>query len=329
MIWDIIFLAIGIFLVIKGADLFVDSGSEIGKVFRISEMLLGLTLVAFGTSLPELIISLNAAQNESNGITLGNILGSNMFNVCMILGIVAIIKPISFSKNTVRKDMYMNFLSAAVLFIMVIDVALNNGNTNMISRSEGIILIILFMVFMYYNLYDFEGYFKNRKKSEETEFRLKLKDMDKLGKNILLMILGIAMLFFGGDMVVDSVTDASSRLNISETFIAILIVSVGTSLPEIVTSITAIKKGKQDIAVGNIIGSNIFNILLVLGLSSIIFPMALPNQTLIVDTFMVLATSCILILFAKNHGKYEVGRLEGALLVALYALYTVFVIFRK
>lgn len=329
MIWDILLLIFGIFLLIKGSDWFVDSGSEIGKIFKISEILLGLTLVAFGTSLPELIIAITGAQSGSTGVVIGNILGTNMVNVSGILAIICIIKPMKFLRETVRKDMYMSFLTAIVMVVIVSDVFLTNASVNMISRSDGIIFLLLFGVFMYYTLYEYIDYIKERKKNRNTEVKLKLRDIDHIVKNILFMILGLTMVYFGGDFVVDAVSNLAYKMHISEVFIAILVVAIGTSLPEVFTSIAAIKKGKPNIALGNLIGSTMFNTLFVLGTASIIHPIELPTDTLIVDAMVFAAVCMILVIFTKKNGKYELSRTEGVCLLSIYIAYISFVIIRK
>lgn len=320
-------LILGIILLIKGSDLFVDSGSRIGKILNISEILLGMTIVSFGTSLPELIVAINGAQTGSNGVVIGNIIGTNIFNVCAILAILCIIKPIKFLKETVRKDMYMSLLSTVVLFVLMADRIFDGGvGANIINRADGIILLLFFGVFIYYSLYH---YVENRHEKQKEEVKLKLKDIDELTKKILFMMLGIAMVFIGGDIAVDSVVKLASALHISETFIAIMVLAIGTSLPEIFTSIAAVKKHKNEMAIGNLIGSSIFNILFVLGTSSLIHPIALPMDSLLVDTALFAVVSAMLIMFARNKGKYEMSKLEGYCLLAIYATYVLYVIIRK
>lgn len=320
-------LILGIILLIKGSDLFVDSGSRIGKILNISEILLGMTIVSFGTSLPELIVAINGAQTGSNGVVIGNIIGTNIFNVCAILGVLCIIKPIKFLKETVRKDMYMSLLSTVVLFVLMADRIFDGGiGANIINRADGIILLLFFGVFIYYSLYH---YVENRHEKPKEEVKLKLKDIDELTKKILLMLLGIAMVFIGGDVAVDSVVKLASACHISETFIAIMVLAIGTSLPEIFTSIAAVKKHKNEMAIGNLIGSSIFNILFVLGTSALIHPIALPMDSLLVDTALFAVVSAMLIMFARNKGRYEMSKLEGYCLLAIYAMYATYVIIRR
>lgn len=197
MIWNIILLFIGIVFLIKGSDLFVESGSEIGKTFKISEILLGLTLVSIGTSLPELIIGITGAQSGNTGVVLGNIIGTNMVNIAAILAIIGIVAPIKFLRETVRKDMYMNLLTAGVFLVVISDTFLSNATENVLSRADGIIFILLFAVFMYYTLYEYIDYIKERRKEGNKEVKLKLKDIDKITKNIIFMIVGLVMVYIG------------------------------------------------------------------------------------------------------------------------------------
>ena len=324
---QILLLAIGILLLIKGSDFFVDAGSAIGKTLKINELLLGFTIVSFGTSLPELIVALTSAQAGSNEIALGNILGTNLFNICAILAVIAIIKPIQFKKETVRKDMYMSVLTAFVLMILMADKWISGDSVNILSRTDGLILLSLFAVFMYYTLYSWLDIW-NERKAKNEEVKLKLKDIDTLTKNIFLMLLGLTMVFIGANASVDAVEKIAEMLGISETFIAILVVAVGTSLPEIFTSITAIKKGKQDIAVGNLIGSNMFNILFVLGTAATISPIPLQMDSLVIDALTFFLMTIILVLHAKGGKKYELGRGEGFCLLAIYVMYAIYVIVR-
>ena len=324
---EILLLVIGILLLIKGSDFFVDAGSEIGNTLKINELLLGVTIVSFGTSLPEFIVALTSAQSGSTEIALGNILGTNLFNTCVILAIIAIVKPIRFTKETVRKDMYMSVLTSFILMILMADKIIDGDSINILSRTDGLVLVALFAVFIHYTLYSLTDLWKERKNKNE-ELKLKLKDIDSLTKNILLMILGIVMVFAGANASVDAVEKIAVILGISETFIAILVVAIGTSLPEIFTSIAALKKGKQDIAVGNLIGSNMFNILFVLGTAVTISPIKLKMDSLVIDAFTFFLVTIIFVLHAKGGKKYEMGKGEGFCLLAIYVVYTLYVIVR-
>ena len=356
MLLNIFFLIAGILLLIKGSDIFIDAGSAIAKIFKINEILLGLTFVSFGTSLPELLIGINSATSGSHGIAIGNIIGTNIFNIAIILGVICIIRPVKFLRGTVKKDMYMSLLTAIVIFVLLLDTYATDATQNMISRTDGIIMLLLFGIFMYYTLYSLieeinarkekrkekeqlvsvpnnvipinEEVSKNepKEKEEEKEIRITLKDIDKITKNFFLMILGLAMIFFGSEFVVDSAKNISVALNFSEAFIAIVVIAVGTSLPEISTSIVAFKKGKGNIAIGNLIGSNMFNTLFVLGTAATISPIVLPMDSLLIDCMFFILVCLVISVFSR--AKFELSRKEGILLVAIYILYLVFVINR-
>ena len=322
----VFFLFVSILVIILSIKLSVYA-DEITKTTNISKNIVGGVLVAGITSLPELIVALTSAQAGSNEIALGNILGTNLFNICAILAVIAIIKPIQFKKETVRKDMYMSVLTAFVLMILMADKWISGDSVNILSRTDGFILLSLFAVFMYYTLYSWLDIW-NERKAKNEEVKLKLKDIDTLTKNIFLMLLGLTMVFIGANASVDAVEKIAEMLGISETFIAILVVAVGTSLPEIFTSITAIKKGKQDIAVVNLIGSNMVNILFVLGTAATISPIPLQMDSLVIDALTFFLMTIILVLHAKGGKKYELGRGEGFCLLAIYVMYAIYVIVR-
>ena len=330
LIGQIALLVIGILLLIKGSDFFVDAGSKIGKTLKINEMLLGVTIVSFGTSLPEFIVALTSAQTGSTEIALGNILGTNLFNTCVILAVIALIKPVQFKKDTVRKDMYMSVVTALVLLIIMSDKILNGDAANILSRTDGLILLVLFGMFLYYTLYTLTDYWKERKedKKNKKEIKLKLKDIDTLTVNILLMLLGIVMVFVGANWSVSAVEEIARIVGISETFISIIVVAVGTSLPEIFTSISALKKGKQDIAVGNLIGSNMFNIMFVLGTAAAIRPIPLKMDSLIVDAFTFLMVMILLLIHARKGKDYIISKGEGLSFLAIYVSYIIYVVVR-
>lgn len=326
---QILVLVLGIFLLIKGSDFFVDSGSEIGKVLRISEVLLGITIVAFGTSMPELIVAITSSQMGSNEIALGNILGTSLFNISAILATVALIKPVKFKKETVRRDMYMSVVTGFVLTIVVADKLISGDSINMISRSDGIILLVLFGMYMYFTLMNYADKRKReREEKGEDELKLKLKDIDILTKNVALMVVGIIMIFLGANFAVGAVEKIADIIGISETFISILVVAIGTSLPEIFTSLAALKKGKTNIAIGNLIGSNMFNVLFVLGTAATIRPIPLQNDTLVIDAFTFFAVTLMLMLHAVKDKEHQISKGEGVSLLAIYVSYVLFVVVR-
>lgn len=349
--FNIFFLIAGLFLLIKGSDIFVDAASAIGKLFKMSKILIGLTIVAFGTSLPELLVGITAAAKGNDGIVIGNILGSNIFNTCIILGIICLINPIKFLRETVKTDIYMNLLTGIILLTLLSDKWGGNLSHNLLSRTDGIILLIFFSFFIYYTLYAYEKYIENKKKENEEEiaknakntksakdkkeeaqpkeekvFHLRLKDIDIITKKIGLIILGIIMIYFGSEFVVYSTEYIALALHFSETFIAVMVISIGTSLPELTTTIVSLRKGRSNIAIGNLIGSNMFNILLVLGASSVVSPVILPTDTLIIDCLVFIFASLVIAISSRTN--YEISKKEGVILITTYVGYLAFVIGR-
>lgn len=225
--------------------------------------------------------------------------------------------------------MFMSVASALVLFLMMADKWFANTDINVISRSEGIILLILFAMFMYYNLYGYMDEWRARKeKDKDKEIKLKLKDIDALTKNILLLILGLVLVFVGAKMTVNSVEKIAIILGLSETFISILIIAVGTSLPEIFTSISAVRKGKHDIAIGNLIGSNMFNLLFILGSTALINPIVLQMDTLVIDAFVFLMVMTMLLIHSLTSKEHQLTKQEGILMLTIYATYVMYVVVR-
>lgn len=223
--------------------------------------------------------------------------------------------------------MFMSVASALVLFLMMADKWFANTDINVISRSEGIILLILFAMFMYYNLYGYMDEWHARKEKDK-EIKLKLKDIDALTKNILLLILGLVLVFVGAKMTVNSVEKIAIILGLSETFISILIIAVGTSLPEIFTSISAVRKGKHDIAIGNLIGSNMFNLLFILGSTALINPIVLQMDTLVIDAFVFLMVMIMLLIHSLTSKEHQLTKQEGILMLTIYATYVMYVVVR-
>ena len=223
--------------------------------------------------------------------------------------------------------MFMSVATGIILFVMMADKWFGNSAINVISRSEGIILLILFAMFMYYNLYGYMDEWRSRKEKDK-EIKLKLKDIDALTKNIALLVIGLILVFVGAKMTVNAVEKIAVILGLSETFISILIIAVGTSLPEIFTSISAVKKGKHDIAIGNLIGSNMFNVLFILGSTALINPIALQMDSLVIDAFVFLMVMTMLLLHALTEKEHQLTKQEGLLLLSIYATYIMYVVIR-
>lgn len=344
---SILILVIGLVLLIKGSDIFVDAGTHIGRIFKMSEVLIGLTIVCVGTGLPELILSINGSINGNSNLVIGNIVGSNIFNMCIILGLICILNPLKLLRQTVRKDMYMSLLASIALFVLLLDNVNSHLVINQLSRPDAIILLLFFAVFIYYTFYEIAGYLREKREKKYLEQKEKKmsksktkiveeknevrtytdKDMKKLFKNILIGIIGISMVHIGANLTLDGAVEIARYFNVSETFISIVIIAVGTSLPELSTSYSALKKNRINIAVGNLVGSNMFNTLLVLGTSALINPIAIEGTYLLVDCAVFIIVCLIMILFTKK--KLEISRMEGFTLISVYILYIVYVMYRR
>ena len=314
-----ILFIVGFVILIKGADLLVQGASSIGRKFNVSSIVIGLTIVSFGTSLPELLVNLIASYENTPDIGVGNILGSNVANILLILGIAALINPLPITRNTYFIE--VPFSLTATLLVGFLANASMFGKTNdfIISRYDGMILLFFFVLFM--------GYVYVVSKQRKSEFSNEdLPDMS-MNKSILLIIIGMVGLYFGGRWVVDGAVSLASSFGMSESFIGLTIIAIGTSLPELVTSAMAAYKKDTDIAVGNVVGSNIFNLLWILGLSATIKPIpydVISNS----DIFMIIASSTALILAVVVGKKPIISRWEGFFFLIAYCWYIIFLIER-
>lgn len=314
-----ILLIVGFALLIKGADLFVDGSSNIAKLLRVPTILIGLTIVAFGTSSPEATVSIIAALEGSADVSLGNVVGSNIFNITLVVGVAAFLYPLRVESETIRKEIPFTILASVALLILMSDIILQGTNSNLLTRSDGFIFLLFLSIFMYYVI---EIGLKSRK---DTAGEPVPEDI-RWGKNILITVLGLAAIIFGGDLVVDNGTEIAYSLGMSETLVGLTIIAIGTSLPELVTSVSAALKKESDIALGNIVGSNIFNILFVLGASATISPLAV-NGKMFIDVILMIVLTIILLVFSRT--SFKVGKREGLLLVAAYIIYFVYIILRN
>lgn len=301
-----ILLLIGFLLLIKGADYFVDSASAIARKFHIPSMIIGLTIVSIGTSLPELSVSLTSALIGKNDLAVANVVGSNIFNMLMGLGVTSIISKLPIEKNTIENDIPFLNIIGSILLIMMLNLTLN--------RFEGILLIGLLIGFLFYII---KPVLNNKEESNE-ESKLSF-------KTILLGILGVVGIILGGDMVVDSASNIAKMFGMSQNLIGLTVVALGTSLPEFVTSVIAGIKGENEIAVGNIIGSNIFNILMILGISSIISPIVISFIS-VIDIMFMIAIGILLYVFVVKSKTLK--RYQGIVFVFLYIGYISYTIFR-
>ena len=318
MITYILFI-IGFFLLIKGADLLVDGSASIAKKLKISSIVIGLTIVAFGTSAPEFIVNIFANVRGNSEIAIGNILGSNIANILLILGISAIIYPITAKKNTVLKEIPLSLLAAIVLGLMANDLIIDGAGFSGITRIDGFILLSFFIIFLYYTF----GITKSDKDIVEEEIKV-----FSYSKAVIFIILGLAGLVIGGKWIVDGAIKIAELFNISQSLIGLTIVAIGTSLPELATSAIAAYKKQSDIAIGNVVGSNIFNIFWILGASAIIRPLPFSNSSN-GDIAMTIFASVILFIVMFIGKKRVIERWQGVFMVTLYAGYVVFLVLTK
>lgn len=316
MITNIILLVVGFVILIKGADWFVDGASAVAGNFKISKMLIGLTIVAFGTSAPEFAVSIKSLLSGSGDIVLGNVVGSNIFNILLILGVSACVHTLTVKNNTVKKELPITLLMSTLLFTLLSDNLFDSKITNMFTRGDGFVLLLFFLVFVYYLI----SLMRNKTEDEVDEEKLM-----KLPKAILLTVLGITGIVLGSNYVVDSASYIAEMLGVSQRMIGLTIIAMGTSLPELVTSVIATKKGEYDIAIGNVVGSNIFNFGVVIGLPVLLFG-SIPNITYnIVDLMMMLASAALLFIFSYN--DYKIKKNEGIIFIIMFVLYYSYVIF--
>ena len=308
---NLIILAAGFLILIYGATLLVDGSASMAKKFNIPGIVIGLTIVAFGTSSPELVVNAAGSLKGSSGIVLGNVLGSNIFNILLILGISAIICPLTVKSNTTWMYVPLSFISSLLVFLLASDIFIDGKNVNNISRSEGIVLLFFFIIFLAYNF--------NLMKKGSSDEEITIKDYTKLRSSIMIGA-GIIMLGTGGSMIINSAVEVATMLGISERVIGLTIVSAGTSLPELATSVVAAAKKNVDIAVGNIVGSNIFNVFLILGVSAIINPVSIaPGAGL--DMLVNIGASFLLFIFIFTGKGRKIDSFEGILFITLYISY--------
>ena len=302
-------------MLIKGADLLVDGSVALAKRYSISNLVIGLTIVGFGTSAPELVVNIMSAVSGTTDLAIGNIIGSNIANVFLILGICAAIYPLTVQKNTVFKEIPLSLLAALVTFIFASDVIIDAGHgasLNSITRIDGLVLLSFFAIFMYY-------IFGIAKSSGDAGAEIEVKQLSTL-KIVLYIVGGLIGLVIGGAWIVDGAVIIAQFMGISESVIGLTIVAIGTSLPELATSISATLKRQADIAVGNIVGSNIFNIFWILGLSAVISPLPLQNNSLI-DFVFLIASSLLLFVIMFIGKRHTIDRWQGWLFIAIYVMY--------
>jgi cation:H+ antiporter len=304
---EYLLLLIGFVLLIKGADFFVDGSSSLARIMKVPSVIIGLTIVAMGTSAPEASVSINAALAGSNDIAISNVIGSNLFNGLVVVGVCAFMAGFKTNPEILKRDMPLNIIVTAILYIMLLDRHIN--------RIEGIILLISMAVYIAVMVI---SALKNRETADECKIL-------SLPKSLIFIIGGLISVIFGGTLVVDNACLIAKDFGVSENFIGLTIIAIGTSLPELVTSITATRKGDSGLALGNAIGSNLFNILFILGMSATICPLNVLSES-IIDCIILLVSAVILYVFART--KKTMNRWEGIVCVFLYVGYTAYLLIR-
>lgn len=324
MLLNIIIIIVGFVLLIKGADFLVDGASEIAKRFHIPEIVIGLTIVAIGTSMPELVVSVTSALEGHSDLAIGNVVGSNIANMFLILGVCSIIRPLIFKKETRLFEIPFTILTTILLFFLCINGSREQINT--ITREEGIILLVFCILFIIYNLIMAKRGEEFDKEDRILEIRTEGNKQVPLWESLFGIVLGIVGLKLGGDLVVENSVEIAKILGISEKLISLTIVAFSTSLPELITSIAATKKGETDMAIGNILGSQIFNILLIIGLSSALTPI---NYSKSYDSNIILLIvgSIMLGLFPFVGKKNEMTRSNGIVFVLTYIVYLISIVY--
>ncbi len=318
IVLQILMLVAGFVLLIKGADILISGASSIAANFKVSKMLIGLTIIAFGTSAPELAISISSLASGSTDMLIGNVVGSNIMNILLLLGIGAVICPIVVKKNTVIKEIPILLLISTGLVVLFLDTTLSNAVLNQITRADAIVCFLFFSIFLYYLI-------ALARQNRDAKAKKQEKPQYKLGKSFLLTFLGLAGIIGGSQLVVNGATGIASNMGISERLISLTVVAFGTSLPELITTITAARRKETDLIVGNIIGSNIFNICVVLSLPIIIFGTVTPGSFQMVDLALLIGSAALLFIMTRRDRK--ISRLEGALMLLTFAVYYGFIIF--
>ena len=308
---QIILLVVGFVILIKGADWLIDGASSVAAHMKVSKLLVGLTIVAFGTGAPELAVSISSLINGTTDMLLGNVIGSNIINILLLIGIAAVIRPVKIKKDTISKELPLLLLISTALIVLFLDTVLMNAEVNVISRADGIICLLFFAIFIFYIIAMAR---KNRAQAKEVE-----KPKFNVGVSILLVVVGLVGVVGGAELVVNNASLLAEAAGISDRIIALTIVAFGTSLPELITTIKAAKKGENELLVGNIIGSNIFNICIVLGLPVALFGTVTPKSFEIIDLVMLILSAVILLVVARSGRK--ISRTEGVAMLAIFTAY--------
>lgn len=309
MLFQLFALIVGFIILIKGADIFVDGSSSIARNFKISKMLIGLTIVSFGTSAPELAVSIKSIISGNYDIVLGNVIGSNILNILLILGMSALIHPLDVKNNTVKKEIPITILITVLFGVLLSDSIFDISTNNSFTRSDGIILLLFFSIFIYYLL----NMMRNKIDDDQSD-----KCMPLL-KSFIYTVFGIIMIVLGSNFVVNSAAYIAAQIGVSERLISLTIIALGTSLPELVTSVAATNKGEYDIAIGNVVGSNIFNIGVVTGIPVAIFGGIKHINFGYIDIIIMIISALLLYIFSRKDRK--ISRIEGLLFLLIFVAY--------
>ena len=316
MILSIILLIVGFIILIKGADVFVDGASSIAGNFKVSKMLIGLTIVAFGTSSPEFAVSVKSLISHNGDIVLGNVIGSNILNILLILGVASMFHSLHVGNNTVKKELPITLLITTLFAVLLSDGLFDKGIINSFRRSDGIVLTLFFLVFIYYLI-------SMARKKIDTDQN---EEYMKLSKAIIFTLLGLVAIILGSNFVVDNASKLAAAIGISEKMIALTVIALGTSLPELVTSVTATKKGEYDIAIGNVVGSNIFNLGMVIGIPISIFGGISKITFNYIDLIVMIGSTLLLFIFLFKDRK--ITRKEGIIFLLVFVIYYSYVIYQ-
>ncbi len=320
-IWMYVWLVVGFVLLIKGADLFVDGSSSVAKIFKVPTVIIGLTIVAMGTSAPETSVSISAALKGANEIAVSNVVGSNFFNLLVVVGICALLQPINITKSLIKRDYpYSIFATVLLLLLLLIGLFVNGQPT--LSRFAGVIMLVVFVFYLIILI-------RFTLISIATGHKVDIEEVKtrSLPVSIIFIIVGLAGVIYGGDFVVNSATAIAQTFGMSNTLIGLTIVAIGTSLPELVTSIVAAKKGEADLALGNVIGSNTFNILFVLGISSVVNSITVEFDSVIDTILLIIVNVIVLAIVVKK--KSSIGKSVGVVMILMYLIYTGYIIGRN
>ncbi len=334
---DILLLLIGLALILAGANFLTDGSAALAQRFRVPEFIIGLTIVAIGTSTPELVVSVLSALAGKSDVAIGNVVGSNIFNVFLILGICALIRPLPLTAGNIRRDIPFGVAASLLLLFLAMDSWYSAGAVDRIGRLDGVLMLVIYVLLMLYTIRSTgrtaipEPAAAGAAGTAATAATTGTADCDAAGRPMagwlmaLMIVGGLAGLIFGGELFLDNATALARRMGVSDSLIAITLVAGGTSLPELASSVVSLVKGKSDMALGNVIGSNIANILLILGLSASIHPLTMGGIS-VVDLLVVLLSSVLLFLAAFTFRRRAVDRWEGALFLVIYAAYIAYLI---